>query len=241
MSEMQDWTAARVGLGRSGVSIPTASMLRFQADHAAARDAVHARFDVEAVERGLHHAGVSTLRLSTQARDRLEYLRRPDLGRVLAVPDRARLVELAGAVDLALIVSDGLSATAANLHGASFVAALIARLTDLQVAPVLVIPLARVGLLNDVGDALKARACAIVVGERPGLSAPDGLSLYFEVQPRPGLTDADRNCIANIRPTGMPIVEAAGQAASLIQAGLQRGISGTALQVEYDPPPAALP
>lgn len=240
MSEMQAWTAARVGLGRRGVSLPTAAMLQFQADHAAARDAVHARFDVDEVEAALHQGGLQTLRLATQVSDRPDYLRRPDLGRVLTDSDRARLDDRAGEVDVALIVSDGLSATAANLHAAPFVIALMARLTNLQVAPVLLVPLARVGVLNDVGASLRARSCAIVIGERPGLSAPDGLSFYFEVAPRPGLTDADRNCIANIRPTGMPIPQAAGQAAALIQAGLQRGISGTALQVEHEPPPGSL-
>lgn len=240
MSEMQAWTAARVGLGRRGVSLPTAAMLQFQADHAAARDAVHARFDVDEVEAALHQGGLQTLRLATQVSDRPDYLRRPDLGRVLTDSDRALLDDRAGEVDVALIVSDGLSATAANLHAAPFVIALMARLTNLQVAPVLLVPLARVGVLNDVGASLRARSCAIVIGERPGLSAPDGLSFYFEVAPRPGLTDADRNCIANIRPTGMPIPQAAGQAAALIQAGLQRGISGTALQVEHEPPPGSL-
>lgn len=240
MSEMKAWTAARVGLGRRGVSLPTSAMLQFQADHAAARDAVHAWFDVDALEAALHEEGLQTLRLSTLASDRLGYLRRPDLGRTLSDPDRSRLADRAGAADLALIVSDGLSATAANLHAAPFVAALMARLTNLEVAPVLIVPLARVGVINDVGGALRARSCAIVIGERPGLSAPDGLSFYFEMAPRPGLTDADRNCIANIRPSGMPIPEAAGQAAALIEAGLQRGISGTALQVEYDPAPQAL-
>lgn len=234
MSDVEAWSAARVGLGRRGVSLPTAAMLRFQADHAAARDAVHARFDAEGVRASLRRAAVDTLDVSTQASSRREYLLRPDLGRALAEADRGLLERRAGTVDLALIVSDGLSATAANLHAAAFVVELLDRLPHLRVAPVLVVPLARVGVLNDAGDAMRARAAAIVLGERPGLSAPDGLSFYFEVAPRRGLTDADRNCIANIRPSGLPIPLAARRAAALVTAGLQRGISGTALQVEDD-------
>lgn len=222
---------ARIGLGRSGVSLPTDQLLTMQADLALARDAVHAPFEVDRLTAEL--AGFGCVVVSTMAHDRADYLRRPDRGRQLSPTSEADLRGLAQGADLALIVSDGLSATAANLHAVPFVRALLADLA-LRVSPVVIAPLARVGLLNEVGAALGARSAAIVLGERPGSSAPDSLSVYFEMSPAAGLTDADRNCISNIRPGGLPIGVAAAQAAALITAGLRSGLSGTGLKVEYD-------
>ncbi len=223
-----DLTTARVGLGRSGVSLPTSVQLAMAADHARARDAVHAQFDVAGLQHALREVGCVVA--ATRAADRGTYLRRPDLGRVLADSSRAELAALP-ACDLAVLVSDGLSATAANRHAAPLVTELCRLLPGLRVS-VVVVPLARVGLLNDAGAALRARAAAIILGERPGLSAPDSLSFYFEVAPRDGLTDADRNCVSNIRPDGLPVATAAAQAAALIEAGLVAGLSGTLLKVE---------
>lgn len=228
---MTEFTTARVGLGRAGTALPTSVWLTMQADHALARDAVHADFDVASLTHGLTTAGIAHVLVATGVTARDEYLRRPDLGRRLG-SDLPR-----GQWDLVVVVSDGLSATAVNTHGLELVTALLAELPELRVAPVVIAPFARVGLLNEVGAAIGARAAAIVLGERPGLSAPDSLSLYFEMAPTPGLTDADRNCLSNIRPTGLPVDVAAQRGAVLIRAGLRQGISGTALKVEYEPLP----
>lgn len=225
--------SARIGLGRSGVSMPTGQLLAMQADLALARDAVRAPFDAARIAAELDTAGVEAVIVSTAAHDREDYLRRPDRGRALSEESAAELATMDPGSDLALIVSDGLSATAANRHAVSLVRALLADLS-VTVAPVVIAPLARVGLLNDVGAALRTRSAAIVLGERPGSSAPDSLSLYFEMSPTRGLTDADRNCISNIRPGGLPVEIAALQAAALIEGGLRAGISGTALKLEYD-------
>lgn len=233
MSYLTALTTARVGLGRRGVSLPTAAMLAFEADHAAARDAVHADFDADGVRAALATAGIDSVILSTAASDRGQFLRRPDLGRRLSARSRATLAQMPQ-VDVAVIVSDGLSATAANRHAADVTIALVQHLRGLRLTPVLLAGYARVGLLNEVGECLRARAAVMILGERPGLSAPDGLSVYFEVAPRAGLTDADRNCISSIRPNGLPPKVAARQAAALITEGLRRGVSGTALKVEHD-------
>ncbi len=232
MSDPTALTTARVGLGRRGVSVPTSAMLSFQADHAAARDAVHADFEVDTVRTALTEAGIESVTVTTGTRQRGEYLRRPDLGRRLSEQSRSALASVSG-VEIAVILSDGLSATAANQHGAALTIALVQQLGGLRVIPVVIAEYARVGLLNEVGALLGARAAVMIIGERPGLSAPDGLSVYFEVAPRAGLTDADRNCISSIRPSGLPLALAAQQAARLITEGLRRGISGTALQVEH--------
>lgn len=227
-----DLTTARVGLGRSGVSLPTHQQLSMAADHALARDAVHAQFDPSAVQEKLQAAGIDSLVVSTQAQDRATYLRHPDAGRHLA--DDHCLGEIPSECDVTVIISDGLSATAAARHAVSLVIALKAALSGFSMTPVIIAPFARVGLLNDVGIATRARSAAIILGERPGLSAPDSLSLYFEVNPAADITDADRNCISNIRPSGLPLDIAAGHAASLIAAGLRQGLSGTSLKLEYD-------
>lgn len=231
---MSDLTPARVGLGRTGVSLPTLHMLAMAADHALARDAVHAPFDADALQEDLATRGITSMVVTTRAHDRAEYLRHPGAGRMLSDLSRDDLMRRADDWDVALLVSDGLSATAAVRHAADLVEALLSHLPGLRVAPVVIASLGRVGLLNDAGAALGARCAAIILGERPGLSAPDGLSLYFEVGPRPGLTDADRNCISNIRPGGLPLEQAAISAATLIQAGLRDGISGVGLKVEYE-------
>lgn len=235
-----DLTTARVGLGRSGVSLPTHQQLRMAADHAMARDAVHAPLDTRALQQALEDAGIPCVTVETQAPDRAEYLRHPDAGRRLADP--GALKDVPRGCDVALLLSDGLSATATARHGVPFMVALSAALQGYTVTPVIIAAHARVGLLNEVGSTVEARCAAIALGERPGLSAPDSLSLYFEVAPSPDLTDAERNCISNIRPSGLPVDIAAAQAASLIGAGLRKGISGTALKMEYedlaDLPPA---
>ncbi len=237
-------TPARVGLARSGVSMTTADLLAFQADHALARDAVHAAFDRERLAAAVTQAGLDCVSARSMSGDRGDYLRHPGNGRALTEESRAELTSLRSEPpwDVAVIVSDGLSATAANEHGASVVTPLVEQLrgVGLTVAPVVIVPFARVGLLDDVGATLGARSAVIVLGERPGLSAPDNLSIYLEVDPRRGRTDADRNCVSNIGAHGLAATVAAQQAAALLAEGLRRGVSGTALKTEYSPGPRSV-
>ena len=235
-------TPARVGLARTGTSLTTADHLAFQADHAQARAAVHAEFEADRLTAELDGAGVRSISVSTRARDRMHYLKHPEAGRRLSGAAREQLsAESADSPDVVLILSDGLSATATNRHGVPLLLDLLRRLTPWTVAPVVVAPFARVGLLNDVGAALGARAAGIILGERPGLSAPDSLSFYCEYSPRRGLTDADRNCISNIRPGGLPLTVAADRAAQLLTATLEQHSSGIGLTVEYRAVPAVRP
>ncbi len=232
-------TSARVGLARTGTAMTTADLLAFQSDHAQAREAVHAAFEVDRLMAEFDAAGVRTVPVATRSGGRGQYLRHPEAGRRLSGSARELLsAEAVDSPDVVLILSDGLSATAANRHGVGFVLDLRRRLLaeSLNVAPVVIAPFARVGLLNDVGAALGVAVAVIVLGERPGLSAPDGLSVYAEYAPRSGLTDADRNCISNIRPGGLPPAIAADRAAELIRTMIDRRTSGVGLTVEYDDP-----
>jgi ethanolamine ammonia-lyase small subunit len=238
-------TPARIALGRSGASLPTAEWLRFGLAHAQARDAVQLGLDAAAVESALQALGATTVVVHSAAADRATYLRRPDLGRRLADADRERLQALAThAPDLAIVVGDGLSARAVHEQAAPLLAALLPLLAaqGLRLAPLVLAHQARVALGDDVGSALAARAVLVLIGERPGLSSPDSLGAYLTWAPRRGRSDAERNCVSNIRPAGLPPAEAARKLAWLLGAARRLGATGVVLKDESDgvlPLPAA--
>jgi ethanolamine ammonia-lyase small subunit len=229
-------TGARIALGRAGGSLPTAEVLAFAAAHAAARDAVWSALDLERLAADLEPLGLPCLRLASAAPDRATYLRRPDLGRRLADRDRARLAAAAppGGCDVALAVADGLSATAAQRHAPALLAELLPRLAaaGLTVGPLALVVQGRVAVEDEIGAALGARAAVILLGERPGLSSPDSLGAYLVHGPRPGRTDAERNCVSNVRPEGLPPAAAAALIAWLAAEALRRGLSGVDLKDE---------
>lgn len=233
-------TPARVALGRAGPSLPTSEVLRFGIAHAQARDAVHAALDAPGLATALAGHGLDSLTVTSQAADRASYLRRPDLGRSLNPADRDRLAAHAGNADLALVFGDGLSATAVASHAAPFVAALLPRLVaqGLTLAPVVIALQARVALGDQIATALGVRAVAMLIGERPGLSSPDSLGAYLTYAPGAATTDADRNCISNIRPGGQAPETAAGRLAWLLTEAFRRRLTGVALKDDSD---AALP
>jgi ethanolamine ammonia-lyase small subunit len=233
--DLRQLTPARVGLGRAGASLPTRALLEFTLDHARARDAVHASFEVSALASGLKALDLETLVVSSRAGDRTDYLKRPDLGRKLA-PESQDL--LAGrhspACDVALVIGDGLSPSAVNSHAIELVRSLLSRLASagIAVGPAVVAIGARVALGDDIGAQVGARVIVMLIGERPGLSAPGSLGAYLTFAPRPGLTDADRNCVSNIHAAGLGTDEAAFKIAWLVRTALARRISGVALKDE---------
>ena len=243
-TELQALTSARIALGRAGGSLPTAELLAFSAAHAAARDAVWSALDLDRLEADLAGAGVAlpVVRLATQAADRETYLRRPDLGRRLAEADAVRLAGLAapGGCDVALVLADGLSATATQAHGPALAALLVAalRARGLAVGPLALVRQARVAVMDPIGAALRARAAVVLLGERPGLTASDSLGAYLTFGPRPGRTDAERNCVSNVRPEGLPLPAAAELISWLLAEALRRGLSGVALKDERGLPGA---
>ena len=222
-------TSARVALGRSGPGLPTAAMLEFQRDHALARDAVHAPFEPERIAAAL--APLPCTNVRSQAGDRGDYLRRPDLGRRL---DPASVEALrAGNFDLVIVVGDGLSAPAAHAHAAAIVTRLIAALDGWSITPVVIASLARVALADDIGERLGARISLILLGERPGLSAPDSLGAYLTWNPRAGRLDSERNCVSNIRPPeGLGYDQAVATLTWLLRAARARGNTGVGLKDE---------
>jgi ethanolamine ammonia-lyase small subunit len=231
------FTPARIALGRVGAGLPTRQMLEFALAHAKARDAVHATLDVERAAAGLRALGLTTVTVASEAVSRDDYLRRPDRGRVLSSEGRAALQTLAGgAADLVLVVADGLSANAVHAHAVPLVASLLPKVqaAGLRLAPIVIARQARVALADDIGELLRARAAVIVIGERPGLSAPESLGAYLTYAPRRGRSDAERNCISNIRDGGYGHDVAAFKISWLLNEALRRSVSGVALKDDSD-------
>lgn len=219
-------TQARVALGRSGQSLPTAALLQFQLDHARARDAVHAELAAEGFAKAVGH---EVIEVHSRAEDRATYLRRPDLGRRLRAEDAERLPRAGG--DLAIIVSDGLSAPAVEEHAAPMVRALLARLEDWEIAPLVLAGQGRVAIGDEIGAALGTELALVLIGERPGLSAPNSLGAYLTWAPKRGRLDSERNCVSNIRPPhGLSYEKAADIIERLLRAAKQRRLTGTALK-----------
>ena len=244
-STLKRFTDARIALGRAGHSLPTAAHLDFQLAHAQARDAVHRPFDAAGLALELERAGLSTLRLHTAAADRNTYLQRPDLGRRLSAPSLQALAhymaqaqaqaQLQAPYVLAVVVADGLSALAVHQNAVPLIAALRQRLqSDTQapwrLAPVALVEQARVAVGDEVGQALGARAVVVLIGERPGLSSPDSMGIYLSWSPRVGLTDAQRNCISNVRPAGLGVQAAADKLHYLLGRARSLGLTGVALK-----------
>jgi ethanolamine ammonia-lyase small subunit len=227
LAALRSRTPARVALGHAGAGLPTPALLEFQLDHARARDAVHEALDVQHLAADLAPAQV--LGVHSQAGDRGTYLQRPDLGRRLA-PECTGMLP-GGPFDVVFILGDGLSARAVQTHAAPTLRALLRALPDWNCAPLIIATQARVALGDDIGARLNAWLSVMLIGERPGLSAPDSLGIYLTWKPAPGRGDHERNCISNIRPPqGLSYEEAAARAAWLMRAARRAGGSGISLK-----------
>jgi ethanolamine ammonia-lyase small subunit len=245
-ASLRRFTQARIGQGRAGHALRTPPLLDFQLAHALARDAVHLPWDVECFAEQVRELGLEAVVLATPVRNRTQYLKRPDLGRVLEEASRDRILANAGeAVDVALAISNGLSSAAVENHGLSLLTAVVDALRSRnppvsaddatspmwKLGPVCLVPNGRVALSDPIGVLLRARLSVMIVGERPGLSAADSLGIYMTYRPDPANTDAERNCISNIRPpNGVGYREAAAKLAYLAGEALRLGVSGVGLK-----------
>jgi ethanolamine ammonia-lyase small subunit len=235
LGDLRELTPARVALGRAGASLPTRALLAFTLDHARARDAVHAAFDVSGLISGLHGLGLAAFEVKSRAGSRKDYLARPDLGRMLDPVSQQLLAgRNNGPCRLAVVIGDGLSPMAVNAHAIELVRCLMARLADegIEIGHAVVASGARVALGDEIGAILGARMVVMLIGERPGLSTPDSLGAYLTYRPRSGLTDAGRNCVSNIHGAGLGYDEAASKIAWLSREGLAREVTGVALKDE---------
>jgi ethanolamine ammonia-lyase small subunit len=211
--------------------MPTQALLEFSLDHARARDAVHAAFEAAAIAAGLEAQGLRALQVCSLAQSRAEYLRRPDLGRKLDANSQAVLARgPQDPCDLAIVIGDGLSPSAVHAHALELVRSLLPGLDAIRLGPLVLASGARVALGDEIGALLGARMVVVLIGERPGLSAPDSLGAYITFAPKPGRTDAERNCVSNIHASGLSYDEAAFRIGWLVREGLARQLTGIALK-----------
>ena len=236
--ELRRLTPARIALGRTGTSMPTNAQLDFQYAHAQARDAVHLPFDHRGLSSQLAERGRESLLLHSAAPDRNSYLQRPDLGRKLSDESAQALRDYAlshpGGIDLAVVVADGLSALAVHRHTLPFLARMEEQTAaeGWSLSPVILVEQGRVAVADEIGELLGAKMVVILIGERPGLSSPDSLGLYFTYNPKVGLTDAYRNCISNVRLEGLSYGMAAHRLLYLMREACRRQLSGVSLKDE---------
>ncbi|SMG36728.1 ethanolamine ammonia-lyase subunit EutC [Paraburkholderia susongensis] len=232
---LRRFTQARIALGRAGNSLPTAPLLAFNLAHAQARDAVHHPLDADALHAQLRAHGFSTLDVHSAAPDREHYLRRPDLGRRLSDESRAALAQMPKeSSDVVFVIGDGLSAFAASKQAVPLLQAVRPKLADWRLGPVVVARQARVALGDEIGEWLGAKIVVMLIGERPGLSSPDSLGIYITYAPKTGCSDAQRNCISNVRPEGLDYPQAAHKLHYLLMQARKLGLTGVGLKDDSD-------
>jgi ethanolamine ammonia-lyase small subunit len=235
-----EYTAARVGLKRAGSSLATDEVLAFQLAHAQARDAVYAALNVPSLLDGLRQRKLPFCVLRSAAPDRATYLRHPELGRMLSPESAAKLA--AAPCDVVFVIADGLSALAVARHAMPLLDDVL-RILDARwpVGPICIVEQGRVAIGDAIGAALQAKISVVLIGERPGLSSPDSLGVYLTWAPGPGRTDADRNCISNVRPEGLEYAVAARMLAFYLREALSRKLTGVALRLAGDFHPGMFP
>lgn len=225
---LRSFTPARIALERAGISLATGPLLEFELAHALARDAVSSALDVRMLCDELRRQGLQTLALESQAADHTIYLKRPDLGRALSQSSAALLSP--GEFDAVFVVADGLSALAVERHALRLLTTTLPHLAEWRLAPIYVVERGRVAIGDAVGEALEARLAVVLIGERPGLSSPDSLGAYITWSPRRGRTDAERNCISNIRQDGLSYEAAAARLVYYMAEARRRELSGVAIK-----------
>jgi ethanolamine ammonia-lyase small subunit len=206
----------------------TKDSLDYQLGHARARDAVHRNVDFAEIAAQLQPR--ETILVHSAAPDRTTYLKRPDLGRQLREADRGLL--LPTDIDIVFVVADGLSAAAVQERAVPTLVACFEAMKDFSIGPIVLAQQGRVALGDEIGALMRARLCAILIGERPGLTVSDSLGIYLTFDPRPGRTDSERNCISNIHAAGLGDQEAAARLAWLSREALRRRLTGVLLKEE---------
>lgn len=236
-------TPARVLLGRAGSSYRTSTMLQLRADHAAARDALHERLELDDPAMAPIVERFELFEVATQAANFAEHLARPDLGRRLD-PAAIDLISTncPHGVNLQIVIGDGLSSAAVRTQVPELLPQLFeaAEARGLAIGRPFFVRNCRVGVLNDIGDATAAEVVVLLVGERPGLATAESLSAYLAFRPTAGDTDADRNLISNIHAGGVSAPDATRRIMGLVEQFRLHQRSGFVIR-ESDATPAVAP
>ncbi len=225
---MKERTPARIGTGHAGARYRTETMLRFQADHAAAQDAVFS--DVS--EEFLSRTGWPVFQ--TTCRDREEFLTRPDKGRVFE-PDVLESIRrsIPQGTQVVLYASDGLSSSAVEANAADMIPVIRDGLegAGIRVNEPFFVRFGRVATEDPIGEATGADVVCVLLGERPGLVTAESMSAYLAYRPTRGMPESRRTVLANIHRGGTPAVEAGAHLVDLIRLMLEKKASGTDLPV----------
>jgi ethanolamine ammonia-lyase small subunit len=229
---LKEFTAARIAIGRVGTSIPLKEFQEFKLAHAHARDVVYSVLDIEGLLNSLKVFKLPILHLHSKAISRHKYLTRPDFGRQLDEESTVQLKDFSANADIAIIIADGLSATAVNENAFNLLELLIPMFLDakLKLSPLCLVEQGRVAIGDDIAYGLNAKFSIVLIGERPGLSSADSMGAYLTYNPQPGLTDESRNCVSNIRQQGLTHKPAADKIFYLINEAFKRKISGVKLK-----------
>jgi ethanolamine ammonia-lyase small subunit len=229
-ADFRELTAARIGLARTGASLATRALLDLRLCHARARDAVHAPLNEAQLCADLSTFNLPVLVAASAAKDRAQYLLRPDLGRRLADASLLKS-KTRQRFDVVFVITEGLSARAVA-HAKPLLSELLPALPGDQwrVAPLVIVRLGRVAVGDAVAAEVRADIVVVLIGERPGLSAPDSLGAYLTWRPSRHTTDADRNCISNIRPEGIVYSDAAFKLLHLVRTMRTQEMSGVSLK-----------
>lgn len=229
--ELRKYTHARIAMERVGNAMATSEVLKLRIAHAMARDAVQSEIHTEHLNEKLFSLGLNVQQVSSQAIDRNDYIRHPHKGRLLHNQSKDQLKALQiEQTDLCIIFADGLSADAVNIHAIPFLELLLKELPFWNIAPVILVKQGRVGISDPIGEVLNAQISMILLGERPGLSAPTSLGAYITYQPRSGNTDEKRNCVSNIQPAGLSYAQAAAKISYLLHEMRSQKLSGIKLK-----------
>ncbi|MCU4335905.1 ethanolamine ammonia-lyase subunit EutC [Acinetobacter dispersus] len=235
---LKQFTDARIAIGRAGCSIPTRALLDFQLSHAQAKDAVFQLLDVARLTEQLQQLGLNPIHVQSQAENKELYLKRPDLGRLLSTASMQQLQQMqkdSQAYDICIVIGDGLSARAIEENAMPFIQALIQPFAEQQwsLAPIAIATGSRVALGDQIAEIFQARMLVMLIGERPGLSSPDSMGLYYTWEAQSGCLDSQRNCISNIRPAGLSIPIATQRLLALMHNSKRLGLSGVDLKDEH--------
>lgn len=228
---LKNYTNARIALGRAGTSLPTNEVLQFRMAHALAKDAITSKLDFLNLNEDSKKIGMKTTLVKSNIQNDTEYLLNPNKGRLLDEDSKNILNNLTDKKgDLCIIVSDGLSADAVNIHAVKLIKALIPKLKIQIIDTIIFVKYGRVAISDVIGEMLNASIALILIGERPGLSSPNSMSAYVTYNPKTGNTDEKRNCVSNIQIEGLNYEFAAMKLAYLVDQMIKKKISGVQIK-----------